>query len=148
MARLLLAFAAVALLVAGHSVTMAEEAASPTSTSAQTTRVAPAAPDIDLRRVRNIFRYGDAPRVADGPARTPDRPPVAGPAEVPAPESRTRLVGLVQRGGRRAAALSIDGEVVVLGEGDSSGGFTVAVVDDEAVTLRGPEGGEEILPLP
>lgn len=148
MARLLHALATLALLAAGESVTRAEEETPPPSTPAQTTRVAPAAPDIDLRRVRNIFRYGDAPRAGEDPARTPGRPPVAGPAEVPTPESRTRLVGLVQRGGRRAAALSVDGEVVVLGEGDSSGGFTVVVVGDEAVTLRDPEGDEEILPLP
>jgi hypothetical protein len=57
-------------------------------------------------------------------------------------------VGLVERGERRAVALSIDGEVVVLGEGESVGGFTVLVVGDEAVTLRCPEGDEETLPLP
>jgi hypothetical protein len=57
-------------------------------------------------------------------------------------------VGLVRKGGRQAAALSIDGEVVVLGEGDSSSGFTVLAVDDDSVTLRDPEGVDEVLSLP
>ncbi len=147
MARAALALATFALLVTSEPETRlsAEEAGPPPDRPA---RVAPAPPDFDLGRIRDIFRYADEPRAEDslGPAPTP--PPVTGPVEGSSPPSQTRLVGLVERRGRRAAALSIDGEVVVLGEGDSSGGFTVLVVGDEAVSLRGPEGEEETLPLP
>jgi hypothetical protein len=150
MARTSIALAAAVLFVAGGPAARATEEAAraETSDSARPTGAAPAAPDIDLRRIRNIFRYGDEPRVDAGPRPVGSRPTVTGPAEAPTPESRTRLVGLVERGERRAAALSIDGEVVVLGEGESAGGFTVLVVGDEAVTLRCPEGDEETLPLP
>lgn len=150
MARASLALVAVVLLVGGGPATRASDnaARAGASDSARPPGEAPAAPDIDLRRVRNIFRYGDEPRAAAGPGAVAARPSVSGPVEAPMSEPRTRLVGLVERGGRRAAALSIDGEVVVLGEGESVGGFTVLVVGDEAVTLRRPEGDEETLPLP
>jgi hypothetical protein len=146
MARGALALAAVALLVAGEEGTKpsAEESAPPSS---RPTRLAPAPPDVDLQQIRNIFRYGDGPRVEQSLGHAATRPPVVDPVEA-SPPPRTRLVGLVERGGQRAAALSIDGEVVILGEGDSSSGFTVLVVGDEAVGLRGPEGEEETLRLP
>ena len=149
MARKRLAAVAVVLLVATGPAARATERASEAEASdaARTIGEAPAARDIDLWRVRNIFRYEDEARAHAGPAAVA-RPSVIDPAEAPAPEPRTRLVGLVERGGRRAAALSIDGEVVVLEEGESVGGFTVLGVGDEAVTLRSPEGDEETLPLP
>lgn len=150
MARKRLAAVAAVLLVATGPAARATEKASEeeAADAARTIGEAPAAPDIDLWRVRNIFRYEDEARAHAGPAAVAARPSVIDPAEAPAPEPRTRLVGLVERGGRRAAALSIDGEVVVLGEGESVGGFTVLGVGDEAVTLRSPEGDEETLPLP
>jgi len=149
-ARTSLALAAAVLFVAGATAARATEEAAQaeTSESARPAGVAPAAADIDLRRIRNIFRYGDEPRVDAGPGPVAARPSDTGPAAAPTPEPRARLVGLVERGERRAVALSIDGEVVVLGEGESVGGFTVLVVGDEAVTLRCPEGDEETLPLP
>lgn len=142
-----LALAAFALLVAGEEVTRprAEESAPPPGRLA---RLAPAPPDVDLQQIRDIFRYGDGPRVEQSLGPDAMRPSVGDPVEAPPPPPRTRLVGIVERGGQRAAALSIDGEVIVLGEGDSSSGFTVLVVGDEAVGLRGPEGEEETLPLP
>jgi hypothetical protein len=55
-----------------------------------------------------------------------------------------RLVGLVRRAGALKAALVISGETVVLGAGESAGGYTVTAVDeDSGVRVRGP-GGEEI----
>ncbi len=150
MARTSLALAAALLLLAASPAARATEKSTlvEASASRRPTVEAPAAPDIDLRRMRNIFRYGDEPHVHDGPPPGAARPSVIDPAETPAPESRARLVGLVERGDRREAALSIDGEVVVLGEGDSMAGFTVLVVGDEEVTLRTPEGDEETLPMP
>ena len=148
-ARKPLVSAAVLLLFAAapRASAVAEETAQP-GPSASEARVAPAAPDMDLRQIRDIFRYADEPRVDDGPGRAMARPAVTGPAEAPPPAPRARLVGLVERGGRQAAALSIDGEVVVLGEGESSGGFTVLGVGDERVRLRSPGGDEETLRLP
>ncbi|MCG6927643.1 MAG: hypothetical protein LJF30_20340 [Acidobacteria bacterium] len=147
-ARISLAVAV--LLVAAGPAARATEKPTPagTSESRRPPGEAPAPPDIDLRRLRNIFRYGDEPHVNSGSAPVAARPSAIGTAETLIPESRTRLVGLVERGERRAAALSIDGEVVVLGAGESVAGFTVLVVGDEEVILRGPDGGEETLPLP
>lgn len=143
-ARALLLLAALVVLVAGGPGTRAQEEARPETPA----RVAPAPPDVDLLGIRNIFRYADAPRVDRGPGPATTGPPAAEPAEASAPAPRAHLVGLVERAGRRAAALSVDGEVVVLGEGESAGGFTVLAVSDEAVRLRSPEGDEETLPLP
>jgi hypothetical protein len=108
----------------------------------------PAAPDIDLWRIRNIFRYADRTTVESHEGPTPGRPPLAEAAGEPEEESRVRLVGLMEKGGRPVVALAVDGEVVVLGEGESSGDVTVIAVADEAVSLRGPEGHEETLVLP
>jgi len=145
-----ISLAAAMLLVAAGPPARASENATPAGTwaSGRPPGEAPAPPDIDLRRVRNIFRYGDEPHAHAGSAPVAARPSVNDTTETPAPGSRTRLVGLVERGERRAAALSIDGEVVVLGAGESVAGFTVLVVGDEEVILRGPEGDEETLPLP
>jgi hypothetical protein len=101
---------------------------------------------------RNVFEYG--PSAGRSPARA-----VAPPA-TPAPEVRegapaettarapepVRLVGLVNRAGKLAAALSILGEVVVLGPGEEAEGYRVLSVDsDRGVRLRGPDGTERAL---
>jgi hypothetical protein len=46
------------------------------------------------------------------------------------------------------AALAIDGEVMLLGPGESAGGYTILAVGDEDIRLRGPDGREETLALP
>jgi hypothetical protein len=46
------------------------------------------------------------------------------------------------------AAVIIDGEVLLLAEGESALGFTVLDIREEAVRLRDPEGNEETLELP
>jgi hypothetical protein len=107
-------------------------------------RVPPTPADSDLRTVRNIFRYADDPGPDAGPG--PRDPAGSGAVETEDPrpvEPAARLVGLVHRGERLVAALVIDGQVVVVGEGESAGGFTVLGVSEEAVRLREP-GGEEI----
>jgi hypothetical protein len=108
----------------------------------------PAAPDIDLWQIRNIFRYADRAAVGSHQGATPARPPIEETAEETEDEPRVRLVGLMKKGGRPVVALAIDGEVVVLGEGESSGGVTVIAVADEAVSLRGPEEKQETLLIP
>ena len=112
-------------------------------------RVPPAPADSDLRKVRNIFRYADDP----GPEADPRPRDLLGTEAVgrvggPPAEPAARLVGLVHRGERLVAALVIDGQVMLMGEGESAGGFTVLAVSEEAVRLREPGGEESSLPLP
>jgi hypothetical protein len=89
---------------------------------------------------RNPFRFAEeaAPRplapaatpATPGPSAAPQRPPV-------------RLVGFVRRGEDVVAALSINGEVVLAGRGDSVGGFSVLSIDDDVgVRLRATDGSE------
>jgi hypothetical protein len=99
---------------------------------------------------RNVFDYADPPAAtAPSPVR-----PVAPPAPSPSPAvteavpEPVRLVGLVRRGGRPRAVLSILGEVVVLAAGEESEGYRVLSVDDETVRLRGPGGSEQTLARP
>jgi hypothetical protein len=103
---------------------------------------------------RNIFEFadegGNAPRALPGLRRAP------GPAPTPAadlappvtvPEPLVRLVGIVLRGGQRKAALTIRGELAVIGPGESADGYTVVAIDDEdVVRLRGPEGDVTLAP--
>jgi hypothetical protein len=102
---------------------------------------------------RDVFRYGDqpvttrasAPIVAVRPTPTVEPPPPLAP---PAPEP-VRLVGFVRRDGAWRAALSIHGDVVVVGVGDASGGYEVLAIDEaEGVTVRDPQGQTRNLPLP
>jgi hypothetical protein len=116
--------------------------------SAGHSRVPPAAPDLDLLEVRNIFRYADGPGILVDPARGRSDAPVDVAREAAPSPPRARLVGFVHRSGRLVAALAIDGQVLLLGEGGSAGGFTVLGVSEESVRLRGPEGEEETLRLP
>ena len=105
-------------------------------------------PDSDLLEIRDIFRFADEPR---GAPTLPDRPGdlqgVESDEATPAP-ARARLIGLVQRSSRHVAAVIIDGEVLLLAEGESALGFTVLDIREEAVRLRDPEGNEETLELP
>jgi hypothetical protein len=98
---------------------------------------------------RNVFEYAHR---ADQPEARVRVTPEAAPAPPipPEPASRApapvRLVGLVNRGGKLRAALSILGEVVVLGPGEEAEGYRVLSVDPEqGVRLRGPDGAERSL---
>ena len=143
MSARLIAGLALALLAVAGTVSTAEEAASPGGASV------PAPVDSDLLRIRNIFRFADDP-VLDtaGPPAAGHVPDAVDSEDAPAAPPRARLVGLVERGGRLVAALVLVGEVVLLAEGQSVGGFTAVGVSEEAVRLRTPEGDERALLLP
>ena len=112
-------------------------------------RVPPAPADSDLRKVRDIFRYADDSDPQVGPRRRELAGTEAAETEATSPaEPSARVVGLVQRGERLVAALVIDGQVVLAGEGESLRGFTVLAISEEAVRLREPGGEESSLPLP
>ncbi len=135
------------LASAGLGQPILETPAAP-SRAEDTTRVRPAPPDVDLRAIRDIFRYGDEPAVESH--RLGERAaPEPAPGEIaPSPPARVRIVGLVHRAGTPVAALAIDGEVVLLRKGETGSGFTVLGIRDEAVRLRDPEGDEMTLELP
>jgi hypothetical protein len=102
----------------------------------------------DTRITRNPFEYGGgaAPR-EPRPGRTP-RPASEALAEVePAPPLRVRLVGVVRpSSGPVKAALSVDGEVVLLAPGGAAEGYTVLeILDDQSVRVRIPSGEDVTL---
>jgi hypothetical protein len=99
----------------------------------------------DPAGIRDVFRFVDETRPAARKEAAPTRvdgPPVASPPPGP------RLVGLVRRAGRLMAALSVEGEVELAGQGDSAAGVTVLSVGEEGVRVRLPDGTEQDLPLP
>ena len=105
----------------------------------------PTRADADLETIRDIFHYG-----ASAPARRV-APAAPGPGDAattvePSPAA-VRLVGLVRRGERLLAALSLDGDVVLVGEGESFLGHEVLDVSEEAVLVREPGGEEKVLLL-
>jgi hypothetical protein len=110
--------------------------------------VHPAPPDVDLRAIRNIFRYGNEPGLRSRPVGELEDSEPKPSGTSPSPPARVRIVGLVSRAEAPAAALAIDGEVVLLREGESVLGFTVLGIRDEAIRLRDPEGNETTLDLP
>lgn len=136
-----------ALLVSaeGHGEPTREGSRSPAATS----KARPAPTDSDLLEIRDIFRYADEPRVAPTlPDRHADSQGTVLSDEATPRPARARLIGLVQRSSRHVAAVIIDGEVLLLAEGESALGFTVLDIREEAVRLRDPEGNEETLELP
>jgi hypothetical protein len=60
-----------------------------------------------------------------------------------------KLSGVAQKDGKRTAILSGDGQIYLVGEGDSvAGRYSVIKVDPEAVLLRDASGAEQRLVLP
>ena len=60
-----------------------------------------------------------------------------------------RLSGVAQKDGIRTAIIAGDGQVYLVGEGDSlAGRYTVVKIDPEAVLLRDASGAEQRLILP
>jgi len=111
----------------------------------RSSRVPPTRADDDLRRIRDIFRFGGPspdghPEGAEDDVAPDAVRPEAGLA--PSPPSPARLVGLVRRPGRLLAALAVDGEVVLLEAGQTAGELTVLRITDDGVLLEA--GGEEI----
>lgn len=101
--------------------------------------------NVDIDRLRDVFRFAD--EVPPGRlARDAVAPRLAPVAPPPAPEG-PRLVGLVRKQGRLAAALAVDGEVVLALPGEPAGGVTVLSVAEEGVRVRLRDGSErELLP--
>ena len=108
---------------------------------------------VTLRKsARNPFRF-NSPRSA-APSSTPRERGV----ELAAIEPTTptvpvgpvlKLSGVAQKAGKRTAILSGDGQMYLVGEGDSvAGRFTVVTIDPEAVLLRDAAGAEQRLVLP
>lgn len=97
---------------------------------------------------RNPFTFNTrkiAPRAAIAPADSAALLPMivvqAGPA--------LKLSGIAQKAGKRTAILSGDGQIYLVGEGDSvAGRYVVAKVDADAVHLLDPAGVEQRLVLP
>jgi hypothetical protein len=95
---------------------------------------------------RDPFRFGDV----DRPGAPGSQPPAPIAVPVPSPSGpeppAVRLVGFVRRPGGLVAALSVMGEVILVGPGETASGFSVLAVDEEqGVRLRTPEGREMIL---
>ncbi len=148
--RLLLGLALAALLVllatrgTGRAVVPAQNAPPRPVVSPV---AAPAVPvPMALESVRDPFRYADVP--ASAPAVRSPRPPPPPPTPTTPPEPAFRVVGVVSRDGRLCAALAIGGEVVLLAPGESAGGVTVLAVHEDGIRLRGPDGRDEVVPLP
>jgi hypothetical protein len=60
-----------------------------------------------------------------------------------------KLSGIAQKAGTRTAILSGDGQIYLVGEGESvAGRYTVVTIDPEAVLLRDAAGVEQRLVLP
>jgi hypothetical protein len=139
-----LAVAAVALVAARKAnPPPAVPAASPvTRPEARSAAPAPL-PPVDPAAIRDVFRFVEPEqRRAAPPPRTTAAPP-------PAPEPQLpKLSGLVRRNGRLLAAFSVNGEVVLAGQGDSAAGVAVLEVSEEGVLVRLPDGREERLRVP
>lgn len=122
-------------------------------TPARAAEVSPAAsapsPGTD---VRNVFEFADrapAPAAVSLPPIAVPPPLDLQPATTLPPVSPIRLVGFVRKGGRVRAVLSLSGAVTVLAAGEEADGYAVIAIDeDNGVTVRTPDGSEELLPPP
>ena len=104
---------------------------------------------------RNVFEYVDPAPARDPsagrerPAATPSASPSPLAEATPGAPEPVRLIGLVHRGRELRAALSILGNVVILGTGEEAEGYRVLAIDPETgVTLRAPDGSERSLARP
>ena len=121
--------------------------------NSQATRLRERTAAVTLRpSTRNPFRYGarksasnrTAPREQSGHAAA------VAPVIAPAPTGPVlKLSGIAQKDGKRTAIIAGDGQIYLVGEGDSLAGlYTVVKVDPEAVLLRDASGVEQRLILP
>jgi hypothetical protein len=143
---ILVLLAAAASFVLRRDTAAPAAAAGPPATAAQAAAAAEAPPaPLDPATIRDVFRYAQPPAPARPPAARRAAPT---PEPIAAAPDPFRLVGLVHRDGRRLAAFSLAGEVVLAGEGELVGGALVLEVGDELVRLRRPDGSESRLALP
>ena len=104
---------------------------------------------------RDIFVYTHDPDEAPArpirslaPAVALPPPPSLADSTPPAPPG-PRLVGIVRQGGALKAAISLDGEVMVVRVGERAGVYTVLAIDeDEGVRLGDPTGAALTLAPP
>lgn len=127
-------------------------ASEPEELNAQVTRLGDHRTAATLREsTRNPFRF-NSPKPAPSSTTPRERvvqaanePPV--PAAPPPPVMK--LSGVAQKAGTRIAIIASDGQIYLVGEGDSvAGRYTVVKVDPEAVLLRDASGAEQRLVLP
>jgi|SRR5688500_544392 len=120
--------------------------------NAQATRLRERTAAVTLRpSTRNPFRYKSraTPRTT-----TSDGPQVQATAITPAAPAMPvgpvlRLSGIAQKDGKRTAIIAGEGQVYLVGEGDSlAGRYTVVKIDPEAVLFRDAAGVEQRLILP
>jgi hypothetical protein len=105
---------------------------------------------------RDIFSYaGDDDDEPAGPVTFVPRPAVlsAPPSlaePVPtAPSDGPRLIGIVRQGGALRAALSLEGEVVIVRAGEKAGSYDVLAIDEEnGIRLQDPSGATVTLAPP
>ncbi len=100
---------------------------------------------------RNPFRYGSpkssAPRASR--ERAVQSAAIEPAIQVAPPAPTLKLSGVAQKGATRTAILSGDGQIYVVGVGDSvAGRYTVITIDPETVLLRDSAGVEQRLVLP
>jgi hypothetical protein len=125
----------------------------PDALNAQAARLRERTALVTLRpSTRNPFRFG-APKPSPRSA-TPRELAVSEAAVPPAMPAVPRppalkLSGVAQKAGKRTAIISGEGQIYLVGEGDSvAGRFTVEKIDPEAVLLRDADGSEQRLVLP
>jgi hypothetical protein len=121
-------------------------------TPARAPEVTPASAPSPGPDVRNVFEFADrapAPAAVSLPPIAVPPPLDLQPAAIVEPVSPIRLVGFVRKGGRVRAVLSLSGAVTVLAAGEEADGYAVIAIDeDNGVTVRTPDGSEELLPPP
>jgi hypothetical protein len=121
--------------------------------NAQAARLRERTEAVTLRpSTRNPFRFSSpksAARSSTPRERAAQSAAIEGamPAAPPAPA--LKLSGIARKAGTRTAILSGDGQVYLVGVGDSvAGRYTVVTIDPEAVLLRDAAGVEQRLVLP
>ncbi len=120
--------------------------------NAQATRLRERTAAVTLRpSTRNPFRYKSTSTRRSATSDEPRVQPTTIAPTVPAvpigPE--LKLSGVAQKDGKRTAIIASEGQVYLVGEGESlAGRYTVVKIDPEAVLLRDASGVEQRLILP
>src|SRR5688572_8128647 len=141
-------------MTAPAAVRQSAAASEPTAESlnAQATRLRERTTAVTLRpSTRNPFRYKSKtarPSTASDAQQLQPTPIAPTVPEVPVGPV-LKLSGVAQKDGTRTAIIAGEGQVYLVGEGDSlAGRYTVVKIDPEAVLLRDAAGVEQRLVLP